>query len=294
MTPFILVCYLSSSLPNIGTWSTLEGGQSQALAANRGRLVALNGNSAVWWQDGETITVALPGIPVDGSRWDGEALQVGPGRLDLGTRRWTPSGPFADHEAFLPPRPGSLGTSVLAMAWGADRAALSFERSAGAGRDPGVVEVRDQGGATTLRLAVPNARALAFVGDRLVVGADTTRIYAPDGTLVAEIPGMVARLRSDGRTLAVVRMDGAVALVDPASGATLGTLAGRFLDAAVREDLVVALDRANALHVACRSALDEVRVFEVGGSAEVVAIDAATIVVAGAGGVRVGQITGGC
>lgn len=288
----------SPTPPTLSSFRALPGGQSQAIAASDGHLVTLNANSAAWWEGDVVVTARLPGVPVDGARWtaDGAGLLVGPGRLDIATRAWSPDPSFATLV-----RPGPDAPTLRAVAWAADgtHAAVLLDPappSPGARRPASVVEIRRMPGVRA-RIEAPTARAVAFVADRLAVGAEGVRLYDLDGALVGEAAvGKVARLRTDGRTLAALGVDGRVALLDGASGALLARWDQVFVDVAVQGSRVVGVDLAGVATVACWEAgrVEAVTSIATGTAAPVVAIDGSSVIVAGRDGVRVGALTGEC
>jgi hypothetical protein len=294
---------MSSTPPQaLSKFTPLRDGFSEAIAPGD-RIVTLSSGAGATWWDGDTpVTAELPpGTRVAGARWtpDGKALRVGLGTLDVGARAWHAEPTLASWN-----QPGPRGDlPVREAAWFTDTkhvALLIESRAPDGARSTEIAIVSAADGRLRGRVAVEGASALVATQDRLLVASKKPVVLDLDAKVIAEpaLPPSLTRVREGSGTFAAVGAAGAVALVDPASGAVVATWDANAIDAVPVPRGVVVVDLAGNVRVGCTSGNAIKNVFEIasGVPGAVIQLVGDRIVVAGGGPepVRAARFTNPC
>src|SRR5690606_3378586 len=100
----------------------LVGGDSEELIASGTSVATLGRRRATWWAAGPPRSAPLPDLPVRGARFSsaGDAILVGPGRVDLATQAF--QGELAWLAPEGPPSPAGGRLELRAASWSPDGA----------------------------------------------------------------------------------------------------------------------------------------------------------------------------
>ena len=247
------------AVTTLGDWRVLPGGSGTRLALAGDRTVAASlGAVAVWsgTQLEASAELSFPGRPqiVDGSVYCGDVALDGSGSrrlpdLDAVLREGTQAPPE--------PPPGDGGYRVTASAWAPGGDALVVTAAAtglparallldGSGRR---VETLWEGGEV--------APGAVWAGDDVIVVG--TQVYARDGRPLATLEAVTTpvRIEATGARVLVVE-HGRLTLWDRASWRSVAVIEGGWLDAALSDDGLAAVDLHGALWLGSPGDLAEV------------------------------------
>jgi hypothetical protein len=243
----------------ISAFTPLQGGSVMAIAPGP-RILALNARLATFWDHDSPVEVALPALPVDGSRWmpDRDRLRVGLGTLDLAARAWSPEPVLQIWNQRRKP--------ASAVAWFADDTHVGIEIGPPlqlvdrptVTRTLELVVVTAADGKLRGRLALePGVIAkLATSEDRVIVAGAKTRVVDLDAKVVAGpagLPDSPSRVAFGAGMFAVTGHAGEVTLVRPTDGAVLATWQTdtQTIDAVPIPHGVVSADMKGTVRVGC-------------------------------------------
>jgi hypothetical protein len=250
---------VSRSRFSLGSLTPLAGGDSEVLIASGTSVASLGRQRATWWVGDAPRSVALPNIPVNGARFSaaGDAILVGPGRIDLSTQS------FQGNLAWLapegPPAPGEGQLELRAASWSPDgaRAALLYDwagPSRGARPEARVRLIA--AGQTKASVATAGATDVLIWGDRVVVSSPEVMVLDMDGRVAGKLPrgrGAPVRLRAGLGGVVLLDLDGSLRCLDVAQAAVFATWSGPFVDVAdvPAARALVAVDAQGRVHAVC-------------------------------------------
>lgn len=250
---------VSRSKFSLGSLAPLEGGDSEELIASNTSVASLGRQRATWWVAGVSHSAALPGVPVRGARFSlaGDAILVGPGRLDLATQAFRGELDWLAPEG--PPSPAGGRLELHAASWSPDgaRAALLYTwvgPSLGARPEPQLRMV--SAGKLLAPAPAPGATDVIIVGEHVAVAAPLVSVFDAEGRATGTLPkarGAPVRLRSGLGAVLSIELDGSIRVLDLASAAVVATWPGSFIDASEvpGERALLGVDARGRVHAAC-------------------------------------------